>query len=94
MHRDASCRGFLGHFQVKRRVVDEHHSVGSPLSHHFGGGAQESGYLAQVLRHLDKAHIGHAAVMHDRSGAGGARHHVAAEKAELRLPVDKPQRLD
>lgn len=79
--------GKLGHLEVERGVVDEHKRIGVPLEHGAARRLHETKYRGQVLGHLDKAHVGHVAIVDEGLHPRDLGHVVAAQKAKLGLAV-------
>ena len=62
---------------------------GVGLCHAYGilGTAQVRRHLVEISQHLAETHISHFAIVHDRSGACGCRHFIAAEEGNHSLGV-------
>ena len=94
VHTDAQLVGMTRNLEVERRIVDEHHMVGSPVVDGTPGCAHEAQDGRQVLSHLDKAHISHVAVVDDGCHTRSLLHQVTTQKLELRIVVALPDCLD
>ena len=80
------------YLQIETRIVDENNHIGIPLGNVLLAHLHISQDSAQVQQHGNETHVSQfAVVLHHRAAHCG--HQVAAEKAELRLPVLRLQRL-
>ena len=90
VHLDTPVMGIVRQLEVKRWVVDEHKPVRAPSANGLLGCTQESQDGGQMLRHLDKAHVGHVAVVYNGRSACCSGHEVATQELKLRLAVAVP----
>ena len=81
----------VGQLEVEAGIVHQHHPVGAhPLDGSLGR-AQVAQHLGQVRGHVDKAHVGHAAIVYQGLAARGGGHLVATQKVYPGLGVEPAQ---